>query len=60
MGRLITIKELSGFLQISSKTIYNLVSKKRIPHVRAGGSLRFIQADIELWLKSRNKSKGDR
>lgn len=58
MAHLLTIQELAIFLQISPKTIYNLVSKDSIPYVRAGGSLRFILSDIENWLITSSQYKG--
>lgn len=50
---LLTVQELSKALKISPKTIYNLVSLKKIPYVKAGGSLRFNRQDIQEWLSRR-------
>ena len=57
MLQLLTVKQLADYLKISPKTMYNKVSIERIPYVKAGGALRFIQSDIENWLKSNDVSK---
>ncbi|MGZ3790667.1 MAG: helix-turn-helix domain-containing protein [Bacteriovorax sp.] len=55
--QLLTVKQLAEYLKISPKTIYNKVSLEKIPFVKAGGSLRFVLADIEKWLKSSDDTK---
>lgn len=50
---LLTVQELAAALKISPKTIYNLVSLKKIPYLKAGGALRFNRQDVEEWLARR-------
>ncbi len=59
MPELITVKQLAQFLNISPKTIYNLVSLKKIPYVKAGGALRFNWSEINSWLKPAKASQSD-
>jgi excisionase family DNA binding protein len=64
MERLMKINEVSEWLQISPKTIYNWVHYGYIPHFKVYGqrrarksSVRFRQSDIERWL-GRRKQEG--
>lgn len=50
MENLLTVEEVSTFLKISKKTIYNLVSQHRIPSVKVGGARRFRLQDIQAWI----------
>jgi len=52
MGRrFASITELSEYLNISRHTLYSWVSRKKIPHLKISGTLRFDMHDIEKWLK---------
>ena len=53
MTQLLTIKELAPILKSSEKNIYKMVSERRIPVVRIGGSLRFSEKEIENWMAKR-------
>jgi len=55
MDELLTISELSKKLKLSKGHIYKLVSKRKIPYIKIGSSLRFDSGDIERWLKERRK-----
>lgn len=48
--RLLTIGELSEWLNCSPSTIYSYVSKRTIPFQKINGLLRFVQQDIEEWI----------
>jgi excisionase family DNA binding protein len=50
MNSLLTVSEVSNWLRISKKTLYNMVSLGRIPYVKAGGALRFSAEQIQSWL----------
>lgn len=45
------IRQLSGYIELAVPTIYNLVSKGEIPHIKRGKKLRFEQEKIDEWLK---------
>ena len=53
MAKLLTITDVAEQLQISDKTIYNWVNKKRIPYIKVCGAVRFDAATIEKWLNER-------
>jgi excisionase family DNA binding protein len=47
------IDELSRRLKIPKRTIYKWTREKKIPCLRLGKHLRFIESDIDQWLKSK-------
>jgi excisionase family DNA binding protein len=52
--RLLTYAELSAATGIAKGTLQNLVSRKEIPHVKLGHSVRFQPNEIAAWLKERS------
>ena len=55
--KLLTIKELSGHLNVSIHTLYAWVRKDRIPFLKLNGVVRFEMEKIENWLDE-NRSEG--
>jgi len=53
MDKILTIDELSEKLKIPKKTLYKWTKEKRVPCVKLGKHLRFIESDIDQWLKSK-------
>jgi len=51
LPRLITVDEVAAMLQLEPRTIYNMVSQRRIPFRRAGRQLRFDPREIDEWTK---------
>ena len=45
------VRELSEYLKIKPSTLYAWASRRRIPHVRIHGLIRFRSEEIEAWLK---------
>ena len=50
--KLINTQTLANLLDVSPRTIYDWVYKKRIPYHKLGSLLRFSCEEIERWLKS--------
>lgn len=51
MNNYMTYAEASEYLNLKVGTLYCLVSRKQIPHLRLGGRLvRFKRADLDAWL----------
>jgi len=46
---LLSVKELSSFLQVHPKTIYKWKDEGKIPFVRIGNLIRFSRQEIERW-----------
>ena len=57
--QIMTIKELSVYLQLAQSTIYRLAGEGRIPAMKIGGRWRFSKHQIDQWiaLKSQNKEQ---
>jgi len=54
--KLITIKELSRFLNVKESTLYAWVHKGTIPFYKLNGLLRFDIAEIEEWVGKSKQS----
>jgi len=48
---LMTMDMVAEYLQLSKKTIYKMVSQKRIPMIKLGNRNRFIKEEIDVWLQ---------
>ena len=49
-NKLLTISDISEYLNIKEKTIYAKVESGKIPHYRIGRLIRFRLEDIDAWL----------
>ena len=47
---LFKIQEAAQYLRMARQTLYNLVHRKEIPFLKAGGSLRFRKSELDEWL----------
>ncbi len=47
---LFKIQEAAQYLRVARQTLYNLVNRKEIPFLKAGGSLRFRKSELDEWL----------
>ena len=54
---IITIKEVAEYLKIKEKSAYALAAKGEIPGFKVGGSWRFKQSEIEMWIKQQSNTK---
>ena len=43
---MMTVPELAAFLRISEKSVYALISGKRITHIRVLRCVRFLKTDV--------------
>ena len=50
MPELLTLSEVCAFLKVKRSYIYSLTSTDRIPFRKFGGTLRFVKAELLLWL----------
>ena len=53
--QLLTIKEASAYLNLSTSTVYRYTSQRFIPHHKPGKQLYFIKAELDQWLVSHKK-----
>lgn len=56
MDKLLTIKDLSEWLQISPKTIYNWVHLEYIPCIKFKHAVRFNKETIVAWLNKKRRN----
>ena len=51
-GSILTIKEVAEYLKVNDRTVYRLAGAKKIPAFKVGGTWRFVQSDIDQWIKN--------
>ena len=54
-SEILTIKEVAVYLKVNERTIYRLLSAKKLPAFKVGGSWRFRRADIDSWIASQSE-----
>ena len=57
--QVITIKELSEFLKVKEKTLYQWAESGQIPCLKLNGALRFDLDDIQKWILSCKRSPSE-
>ena len=50
-ANLLTVEELSEFLNLSKPAVYALVYRRQVPFLKIGNRLRFSPAAIAVWLE---------
>jgi excisionase family DNA binding protein len=55
MSPLLTVKELSQWINLKPKTIYDWVETDRIPYRKLGSRVLFCLDEIEQWLNTLQK-----
>ncbi len=58
LPKLLTVPELALLLRVKEQAIYDMVSQRRIPFLKAGGRLRFDRDRIFEWMKPEEASIG--
>lgn len=54
-SEILTIKQLSGYLMVSEKTLYRMLDRSLLPAIRVGAQWRFRKSDIDAWLDEQVK-----
>ncbi len=49
--KFLRLKEVATLLRLKPRTIYNMVSQRRIPFRKAGRQLLFVLEEIDQWTK---------
>jgi excisionase family DNA binding protein len=52
LNKLISVEDLMEIFKISKSSVYRLVDNRKIPFYKIGGSLRFKEDDIVIYLES--------
>jgi len=53
--RTLTIKELAKYLNVTERTIYNLLERGELPGFKVGANWRFRKEDINKWIEENKK-----
>jgi len=53
----LTIKELAKYLNVTERTIYNLLERGELPGFKVGANWRFRKEDIDKWIEQNMKNK---
>lgn len=48
---MLTIPEVAEYLKMSRSKVYQLVQKRRIPHVKMGRNVRIKESDLVDWIE---------
>lgn len=57
LPKLINIKELCSYFDVSEKTAYILVKDRDFPSVKIGGKYRVIVDELPGWLEKQSKKR---
>ena len=49
--RFMNVREAAEFLRVAPKTLYGLVSQRRIPYRHAGRRLLFLESELIEWTR---------
>ncbi len=52
-GRLLTVREVAERLAVSTATVYALVERGELPHVRVSNAIRVAPADLAAFIEAR-------
>ena len=52
---LLSVGDLSEYLNIKKSTIYRLVENGKLPHYRIGRLIRFKQGDVDAWIEKQKE-----
>jgi excisionase family DNA binding protein len=55
--RLMEVKEAAEFLRVAPKTLYGLVSQRRIPYRKAGRRLLFLESELIEWTRPTERKR---
>ena len=50
--RILTAREVAEYLQLSKSKVYYLISRRGLPHLKIGRSVRVKESDLNQWLKA--------
>lgn len=57
MDKLLTINELTDYLNVSRRTVYRLLDDTEFPAYRVGGHLRFRREEVDEWLQKQRLTR---
>ena len=58
IDEILTIEDVATYLKVTKKTIYRLVSSKRLPGFKVAGVWRFKKSELEHWISAQSSDQG--
>jgi excisionase family DNA binding protein len=58
-GRLLSVREVAQHLGLSTATVYKLVARGELAHVRVSNAIRFERAEVERFVSARRQDRRD-
>jgi excisionase family DNA binding protein len=55
MEKLLTVRQVAELTTLAPSSIYALITKQAIPHIKLGSRVVFSQAEIENWVSTKSK-----
>lgn len=55
--KLMDVEDIANYLGLSTRTVYSMIKKGEIPYVKVGGQYRFVESEIEDWIKEKAGKK---
>lgn len=52
-NRVMVIADVCAYLRCHQSTVYRLCKSGQLPHFRLGADFRFLESDIQQWIKDR-------
>lgn len=59
LGEMMTLREVAGFLRVSTQTVYKMAKNRTIPAVKIGNQWRFERHRMALWLAEEGEEKDE-
>ena len=59
LDRLLTVQEVCELLKVRKNYVYWLTHRKKIPHIKLQGHLRFRQSAIDEWIRIQEVRNAD-
>ena len=56
-GRFMTVHEAAELLRLAPKSLYSLVSQRRIPYRKAGRRLLFLESELIDWTRPAERKR---
>lgn len=57
-SRFLTVSEAARLLHLAPKSLYSLVSQRRVPFRKAGRRLLFLESELVEWTRPKSCRKG--
>ena len=57
--KLLSVKQISDFLNVSKSSIYNYAKDKAIPTIKIKGRLLFSQEALDKWIETKKQEAKD-